>query len=197
MSFQFTVPAGTASQGEPTLSTKRPTRPTRTKTTASKTTASKTSGSKKTTRTTTASTAASKRAVTPKTAATKAAKARVKSQASPQSRKLLQMILKSLDGDKAEDIISIDMTGKSPMADFMVVASGRSNRHVAALAEHLTAILKQDGLNCRVEGLQQGDWVLVDAVDVIVHIFRPEVRSFYSLETMWGGGEPVASASQA
>lgn len=115
--------------------------------------------------------------------------------ASPQSRALLEVILKSLDADKAEDVVSIDMSGKTPMADFMVVASGRSSRHVAAIAEHLTAILKQDGQKCRVEGLQQGDWVLVDAMDVIVHVFQPEVRSFYSLETMWGGAEPVAAAS--
>lgn len=85
--------------------------------------------------------------------------------------------------------------GRSPMADFMVVASGRSNRHVSALAEHLTETLKKEGFPCRIEGLQQGDWVLIDAVDIIVHVFRPEVRDFYDLEKMWGGGEPVAVAS--
>jgi ribosome-associated protein len=87
------------------------------------------------------------------------------------------------------------MMGRSPMADFMVVASGRSNRHVAALAEHLTETLKKDGIVCRTEGLQQGDWVLIDAIDIIVHVFRPEVRDFYELEKMWGGSEPVAVAS--
>ena len=128
-------------------------------------------------------------------AAKKVAKPRIKSTASAQSRKLLEVILKSLDADKAEDIVSMDLSGRTPMADFMVVASGRSSRHVASIAEHLTALLKQDGLKCRVEGLQQGDWVLVDAVDVIVHIFQPEVRTFYSLEEMWGGAEPLAAAS--
>jgi ribosome-associated protein len=77
------------------------------------------------------------------------------------------------------------MMGRSPMADFMVVASGRSNRHVAALAEHLTETLKKDGIVCRTEGLQQGDWVLIDAGSVIVHLFRPEVRTFYNIEKMW------------
>jgi ribosome-associated protein len=81
------------------------------------------------------------------------------------------------------------------MADFMVVASGRSNRHVSALAEHLTETLKKDGVVCRTEGLQQGDWVLIDAIDIIVHVFRPEVRDFYELEKMWGGSEAVAVAS--
>jgi len=87
------------------------------------------------------------------------------------------------------------MMGRSPMADFMVVASGRSNRHVSALAEHLTETLKKDGIVCRTEGLQQGDWVLIDAIDIIVHVFRPEVRDFYELEKMWGGSEAVAVAS--
>lgn len=103
-------------------------------------------------------------------------------------------MLKSLDGDKAEDIVSIDLTNKSPMADFMVIASGRSNRHVQAIAEHLSEALKKEGIGGRAEGLPQGDWVLVDAMDVIVHVFRPEVRAFYNLEKMWGDGRAVAQA---
>ena len=206
-----------------TLSTKRPARPSRASSTSSKAPASKASASKATGRKASAGKASASKASASKTpagkaaarkalasklaaksaakkaaakpAAKKVAKPRIKSTASPQSRKLLEFILKSLDADKAEDIISMDLSGKTPMADFMVVASGRSSRHVASIAEHLTALLKQDGLKCRVEGLQQGDWVLVDAVDVIVHIFQPEVRSFYSLETMWGGAEPMAAAS--
>jgi ribosome-associated protein len=129
-----------------------------------------------------------------KTTVPAARKPRAKSQASSQSRALLAAIVKSLDDDKAEQIVSIDMSARTPMADFMVVASGRSNRHVASIAEHLAETLRRDGLKCRVEGLQQGDWVLIDAVDVIVHVFRPEVRAFYNLEQMWSSGEaaPVA-----
>ncbi len=103
-------------------------------------------------------------------------------------------MLKSLDGDKAENIVAIDLTGKTPMADFMVVASGRSNRHVSAIAEHLTEELKKHGIKGRAEGLPQGDWVLVDAMDIIVHVFRPEVRAFYNLEKMWGDGASAAEA---
>ncbi|MCE9521145.1 MAG: ribosome silencing factor [Alphaproteobacteria bacterium] len=102
--------------------------------------------------------------------------------------------MKSLDSDKAEDIIAIDMSNKSPMADYMVVASGRSNRHVASIAEHLTEVLKAGGYRGRAEGLPQGDWVLVDAMDIIVHVFRPEVRAFYNLEKMWGDGTQMAEA---
>lgn len=103
-------------------------------------------------------------------------------------------MLKTLDADKAEDIIAIDLSNKSPMADFMVIASGRSNRHVAAVAEHLTEALKTHGYRGRAEGLPHGDWVLVDAMDVIVHVFRPEVRAFYNLEKMWNGGAALAEA---
>ncbi|MEQ1753414.1 MAG: ribosome silencing factor [Micropepsaceae bacterium] len=122
------------------------------------------------------------------------AKPREKVPAPAASKKLLELVIKTLDADKAEDIVSIDMMGKSPMADFMVVASGRSNRHVAAVAEHLAEALKKDGLKCRMEGLQQGDWVLIDAIDIIIHVFRPEVREFYNLEKMWGGGDLLAQA---
>ncbi len=98
----------------------------------------------------------------------------------------LSQVLKSLEDAKAEDIVDIDITGKSPLSDHMVVASGRSNRHVGAIAERLIADLKQGiGVTPRVEGLPNCDWVLIDAGDVVVHLFRPEVRNFYNLEKMW------------
>lgn len=95
-------------------------------------------------------------------------------------------MLSSLDDDKAEDVVQIDLTGKSSIADCMVVASGRSTRQVASIADKLIARIKETfGLTARVEGKETGDWVLVDAGDVIVHVFRPEVRDFYQLEKMW------------
>lgn len=102
------------------------------------------------------------------------------------SSSLLSAVLASLEDDKAEDIVSIPLAGKSEMADHMVIASGRSSRQVSAIAEHLADRLKQDrGLVVRTEGKSLGDWVLIDAGDVIVHVFRPEVREFYQLEKMW------------
>jgi ribosome-associated protein len=102
------------------------------------------------------------------------------------SAELLSAILASLDDDKAEDIVTIPLAGKSEMADHMVIATGRSSRQVAAISEKLADRLKQDlGLVVRTEGKDLGDWVLIDAGDVIVHIFRPEVREFYQLEKMW------------
>jgi ribosome-associated protein len=99
---------------------------------------------------------------------------------------LLSAILASLEDDKAEDIVTIPLAGKSEMADHMVIASGRSSRQVASISEHLADRLKQDGgLIARMEGKELGDWVLIDAGDVIVHVFRPEVREFYQLEKMW------------
>jgi len=99
---------------------------------------------------------------------------------------LLERVLTSLDDDKAEDIVQIDLRGKSSIADFMVVASGRSSRQVAAISEKLVDRLKQEmGLICKVEGKDAGDWVLIDAGDVLVHVFRPEVRDFYQIEKMW------------
>jgi len=99
---------------------------------------------------------------------------------------LLARILSSLDDDKAEDVVTIDLRGRSSVADFMVVCSGRSSRQVAAIAEKLIERLKDDfGRSCKVEGKEQGDWVLIDATDVVVHVFRPEVRDFYQLEKMW------------
>ncbi len=97
-----------------------------------------------------------------------------------------QLVLTSLEDDKADDITIINLSGKTSIADAMVIASGRSNRHVSAIAEHLAQKLKDQGIDSvGVEGLTHADWVLLDAGDVIVHIFRPEVRRFYNLEKMW------------
>jgi len=98
----------------------------------------------------------------------------------------LEPILASLEDSKAEDIVTIDITGKSALGDYMVVVSGRSNRHVTAIADHLISDIKGEGLGTpRVEGLESGDWVLIDTGDVIIHVFRPEVREFYNIEKMW------------
>lgn len=100
--------------------------------------------------------------------------------------RLLRLVLEVLNEGQADDIVSIPLAGKSPIADHMVVASGRSTRQIAALAQRIdTALKKELGMNVRIEGLQSADWVLIDAQDVIVHIFRPEVRAFYALEKMW------------
>jgi len=106
--------------------------------------------------------------------------------ADPSSETLLASILASLDDDKAEEVVKIDLRGRSDMADYMVICSGRSSRQVAAISEKLMDRLKHDfGRLSRVEGKETGDWVLIDAGDVIVHVFRPEVRAFYQLEKMW------------
>ena len=111
---------------------------------------------------------------------------------------LLALVRRSLDDDKAEDVVVIDLEGKSAFADYMVIASGRSNRQVVAIAEHLAERLKQAGHGyIPVEGKQTGDWVLVDAGDVVVHIFRPEPRAFYALEKMWALENEVARQAQA
>lgn len=100
---------------------------------------------------------------------------------------MLDVVVKSLDDDKAQDIVVIDLAGKSSMADQMVVCSGTSQRHLGAMTQHLREKLKATGLiDVAVEGLSMADWVLIDAGDVIVHLFRPEVRSFYGIEKMWG-----------
>ncbi|MCU0803331.1 MAG: ribosome silencing factor [Rhodobacteraceae bacterium] len=102
------------------------------------------------------------------------------------SDELLAVVLASLDDDKAEEVVQISLRGRSEMADHMVICSGRSSRQVAAISEKLVDRLKQDhGILCRIEGKETGDWVLIDAGDVIVHVFRPEVREFYQLEKMW------------
>jgi ribosome-associated protein len=101
------------------------------------------------------------------------------------------LILARLDDDKAEDVVLIDLKGKSPLADAVVVASGRSARHVAAMADHLLRTLKENGFGkAQVEGLPHADWVLIDAGDVIVHLFRPEVRAFYQIEKIWSVDSP-------
>ena len=111
------------------------------------------------------------------------------------SELMLDQISKSLEDDKAEEIVKINLSGKSEMADYMVIASGRSSRQVAAIADHLVDKLKQGyGILSKVEGKATGDWVLIDTGDVIVHIFRPEVREFYQLEKMWlTPGKPASS----
>ena len=99
---------------------------------------------------------------------------------------MIDTVLLSLDDAKAEQTVSIDIAGKSSLADYMVVTSGRSNRHVAAIADQVVKALREAGFSKpRVEGLPHADWVLVDGSDVIIHIFRPEVREFYNLEKMW------------
>ena len=99
------------------------------------------------------------------------------------------MILATLDDAKAEDTITIDLHGKTSIGDYMVVTCGRSNRHVGAVADRVLEDLKQAGVrDARVEGMPHCDWVLIDAGDVIVHVFRPEVRAFYNLEKMWAPG---------
>ncbi len=111
---------------------------------------------------------------------------------------LLKAVLASLDDDQAQEIVSIALEGKSSIADHMVIATGRSSRQVAAMATKLAERLKQQfGLLSRIEGLPVADWVLIDAGDVIVHIFRPEVRSFYNLERMWGFADVPIAAGEA
>ena len=107
------------------------------------------------------------------------------------AEKIAELVLARLDDDKAEDVVVIDLMGKSPLADTIIVASGRSARHVSALADHVQRSLKEGGFGkVQVEGLPQADWVLIDVGDVIVHIFRPEVRSFYQLEKIWSVDSP-------
>ena len=103
----------------------------------------------------------------------------------PDAEEILRLILARLDDMKAEDTITIDLTGKTTIADTMVVTSGRSHRQVGAIADRLLEDLSKAGLSVRVEGMPNCDWVLIDAGDVIVHVFRPEVRAFYNLEKMW------------
>ena len=110
----------------------------------------------------------------------------------------MELVQASLDDDKAEEVVVIDLAGKSDIADFMIVASGRSQRHVGAMAEHLHAKLKARGAaGPSMEGLARCDWVLIDGGDVIVHLFRPEVRAFYNLEKMWAQELPEPSRPAA
>jgi ribosome-associated protein len=110
----------------------------------------------------------------------------------PRSAELLDLVLATLDDAKAEDVVSIDVAAKTSIADHMVVASGRSQRHVGAIADQIEKKLREMGYSrIRVEGLAQCDWVLVDAGDVIVHLFEPDVRNFYNLEKMWLADRPL------
>ena len=98
----------------------------------------------------------------------------------------------SLEDAKAEDIVTIDLAGRTPLADYMIIASGRSDRHVGAIADHLVEALKKAGCrDLRTQGTTQCDWVLIDGGDIIVHIFRPEVREFYNLEKLWSANAPT------
>ena len=107
---------------------------------------------------------------------------------------LHSLVMQSLDDDQAVEVVTIPLAGKSSIADHMVIASGRSTRQVASMAAKLSAKIKQEfGRIVRVEGLPTADWVLIDADDVIVHLFRPEVRSFYNLERMWAFGDEAPS----
>ena len=118
--------------------------------------------------------------------------------ATDKAEALHDLVLRSLDDDQAQDVVTIPLQGKSNIADHMVIASGRSTRQVASMAQKLSERIKQDlGRNVRIEGLPVADWVLIDADDVIVHIFRPEVRTFYNLERMWGfeGDSGTAAAA--
>ncbi|MBV8978784.1 MAG: ribosome silencing factor [Alphaproteobacteria bacterium] len=128
--------------------------------------------------------------MTRKTTGTKSRTKAPRKTAPPQTT-LLSRILKSLDDDKAEDIVTVDLAGRAAFCDAIVIANGRSSRHVASIAEHLARRLKEAGYGTRpVDGARQGDWVLVDAGDVVVHVFRPEVRLYYDLEGMWSVDEP-------
>lgn len=110
---------------------------------------------------------------------------------------LLALILKSLEDDKAEDIIQIDLRGKTEIGDYMVICSGRSTRQVSAISEKLAQNVKDEfGRTSKMEGKDTGDWVLIDTGDVIVHVFRPEVREFYALEKMWMDGGELTTPSQ-
>ncbi|MDX2259201.1 MAG: ribosome silencing factor [Hyphomicrobiaceae bacterium] len=105
---------------------------------------------------------------------------------------LLERIVHWLDEAKAEDIVTIDLAGKTTFGDFMVIATGRTDRHVGAIADNIQRMLKDSGEgHARVEGLEACDWVLIDTGDIIVHLFRPEVRDFYNLEKMWTGERPA------
>jgi len=111
---------------------------------------------------------------------------------------LLSTILSELEDDKAEDVVAIPLAGKSDIADYMVIASGRSQRHVSAMADKVARRLKADGFgSARIEGASTADWVLIDAGDVIVHIFRPEVRNFYNLERVWSEAAHVPVKADA
>jgi ribosome-associated protein len=135
---------------------------------------------------------ASLRSSAPKKATSTTARSRARkadavvSEARPGVEETLKLILSRLEDMKAEDTVTIDLRGKSAFSDYMVVTTGRSNRHVGAVAENVAKGLKETGIKkVHVEGLSNCDWVLIDSGDVIVHVFRPEVREFYNLERLW------------
>jgi ribosome-associated protein len=131
-----------------------------------------------------------KSAKTPRKTSTQAAALK----AQPDADKTLNVILSRLDDMKAEETVTIDLRGKSAFSDYMIVTTGRANRHVGAIAENVTKALKENGIkNIHVEGLPNCDWVLIDSGDVVVHVFRPEVREFYNLERLWAQN-PAAAA---
>ena len=111
------------------------------------------------------------------------------------AEEILRLVLARLDDMKAEDTLTIDLRNKSSIGDYMVVSSGRSQRHVGSVADRVIEDLHKVGIAARVEGVPHCDWVLIDAGDVIVHVFRPEVRAFYNLEKMWLANRPVQRAS--
>ena len=112
----------------------------------------------------------------------------------PDAEEILRLVLARLDDMKAEDTLTIDLRNKSSIGDYMVVSSGRSNRHVGSVADRIVEDLRKAGVASRVEGVPHCDWVLIDASDVIVHVFRPEVRAFYNIEKMWSGSRPERRA---
>ncbi len=115
----------------------------------------------------------------------------------PPAGDVLKLVETSLDGDKAEDVVVIELDGKTDIADYLVIASGTSQRHVSAMADHLRREIKKLGVkSVAVEGQSNCDWVLIDAGDVIVHLFRPEVREFYNLEKIWTDPLPAEAAPQ-
>jgi len=117
-----------------------------------------------------------------------------KTRTPPAASDLLKLVETSLDDDKAQDVTVIDLKGKTDIADFMVIASGTSQRQVGAMTDHLQEKIKAQGLRgAAIEGAPQCDWVLIDAGDVVVHLFRPEVRQFYDLEKMWGADHRVSA----
>jgi len=126
----------------------------------------------------------------------KAVKAKAARTASRGFEPLLKSVLAQLEDDKTENVVTIDLEGRASFADVMVIASGRSARHVASCADHLAARVKADGFGrAVVEGEKTGDWAIVDCGDVVVHLFRPEVREFYDLESMWSAAEGVRAAN--
>lgn len=128
---------------------------------------------------------------------TKALKSADSKEGKAESDALHALVMKSLDDNQAQEVVSIALEGKSNIADHMVIAEGRSTRQVASMAQKLAERVKQAGGTARIEGLANADWVLIDAGDIIVHLFRPEVRSFYNLERMWAVGEEEAEVAEA